>query len=213
VPLRSRSPLLPVHPLDARGARLCGVSSPEYSDSSIADRRASSDRLSSLADHWLSRFPRDRFSLTTSAPKTFRESDLLATRENPYPYHWRGGGRERAGGGLEGESYRVSGATRTCDSCVRTSGARGETGMIIPVDALAHCHCCTRDGHERRGRVIPCGCTNRLANRRVPSFGTCTRFPARGFSRHGPRERRRLLLVRGSASLKSSIYLPIFITA
>jgi len=55
------------------------------------------------------------------------------------------------GGGGGWWSYRVSGATRTCDSCVRTSGARGETGMIIPVDALAHCHCCGRE-RERRTR-------------------------------------------------------------
>jgi len=208
VPLRSRSPLLPVHPLDARGARLSGIVRQ-------LDRRSPCLLRSPVFAGGSLAFPFPEGSIfpddvgTKNFPGIRSSRDARESLSLPLAR-----GREREGGrGLEGESYRVSGATRTCDSCVRTSAARGETGMIIPVDALAHCHCCTRDGHERRGRVIPCGCTNRLANRRVPSFGTCTRLPARGFSRHGPRERRRLLLVRGSASLKSSIYLPIFITA
>lgn len=102
---------------------------------------------------------------------------------------------------------RTTPATRTCVYRAYTRDDRYDNSRMI--DALTHCHYQETDSDRR--------VSERMRAELVPSFGGGPFLAIVASSRsritRRVRERSGLLLLRGSASLKSSIYLSIFITA
>lgn len=146
--------------------------------------------------------------MTRWSPKLFRKFDFLTESANRIPTR------------ILGEERRdlLDVPNDSGDSHVRIRAyerARATTGMIIHVNALTHCH------YRRRRTPIEeysSGCGPAGRRSLLSTAGPFFRGPrpcelsTADLPRRVTRERSGLLL-RGSASLKSSIYLSIFITA